>query len=114
MIFYFFLAPIKPRHRYITVTVIYEGCVDTYKRCARCEAMHAHLVTRCREATNRTGEYEWPDERLDCGHDYQDIWEEAPPPEIAALAFVLPGELGPICGAGSPLGCAEREGMAAM
>lgn len=81
---------IKPGDLYARVFVLYEGDVSTYKRCGRCETIHSHLVTMCRGG----GSYDWPDEELDCGHEYQERWDVDPPPEIAALAFLTEEEAG--------------------
>ncbi len=65
----------------------FEGHWDTVKRCQRCEKIHAHLVEERSESD------EWPNDRLDCGHGYEEMHGgEAPPDEIAALAFALPGD----------------------
>jgi hypothetical protein len=37
-------------------------------------------------------EDEYCDPELNCGHEYEERWKESPPPEIAALAFWLPGD----------------------
>lgn len=76
---------------YMKVTTIHDGRVETIRRCLRCQHIHEHL--------RELGEDMWPDERLNCGHTYQDNWECEPPPEIAALAFWQPGE---------PLPCDSR------
>lgn len=75
---------IPPGGRYARVFTLFNGTAETYKRCLRCQALHEHL--------RRLGDYDcWPDERLNCGESYEDEWG-ALPPEIAALAFTLPGE----------------------
>ncbi len=79
---------IEPGHRYYTVALAFEGDFESIKRCCRCEAIHRHL------RKIEPGEL-WPAERLDCGEEYRDHWGEDPPPEIAALAFALPGEVRP-------------------
>jgi hypothetical protein len=81
---------IAPGHRYHRITTIFERELNTFKRCLRCEYIHAHLVSLCDKHTY--GEC-WPDERLNCGEDYQENWGEAPPEEIAALAFVSGADL---------------------
>lgn len=80
---------IRKGDRYTHVSVIDDGYVDTYKRCLRCEAMHAHLNQKMADAGER---YEFPDEALDCGHTYEERWETPPPPELVALAFMTPDE----------------------
>jgi hypothetical protein len=78
-------ATIRPGDYYARVFLVGpDGDSETYRRCGRCELMHAHLVAMCREH----GADEWPDEHLNCGHTYRERWECDPPSEIAALAFV--------------------------
>jgi len=72
---------------YWRIRIIYEGRVDSHKRCNRCQAIHEHL-----RGLMAGYDEEWPDERLSCGHEYSDHWGVEPPPEIAALAFALPGD----------------------
>ena len=80
---------VRPGDKYARVFFVFDGDAHTVKRCERCEAIFTHLSARMR----REGEMEeYCDERLACGHEYKERWEEEPPPEIAALAFWLPGE----------------------
>lgn len=60
----------------------FDGC----KRCMRCDAIYSHLVAI-------TDFEDQPMPRLDCGHEYKEVHGQEPPPEIAALAFALPGEV---------------------
>lgn len=83
---------IAPGHRYARVGVVWEGTADSWIRCMRCQKIHEHLREVCR---GETGGDEWPDDRLNCGHEYTERWGKEPPPEIAALAFALPGEVKP-------------------
>lgn len=78
---------IRPRDRYTHTAIVGDGTAWTVKRCARCEAIHAHLRERANQSYG-----EWPSDELDCGESYEDVFCEDPPPEIAALAFALPGE----------------------
>lgn len=71
---------------YTRVYTLYDGQKETIKRCVRCQMMHEHLRKRGRPDDM------YPDEKLNCGESYQDHWEEDPPDDIAALAFLLPGE----------------------
>ena len=73
---------------YTRVFVLFDGRKETIKRCSRCQRIHEHLRTI--DPWRET----WPDERLACGATYEDEWGEEPPPEIAALAFALPGDSG--------------------
>lgn len=75
-------------HRYHVVTVIFDRQASSYKRCVRCEKIHQHLVD-IRDAYDDT----WPDEELNCGHDYEEIHGRPPPDEIAALSFAVPEEM---------------------
>lgn len=85
--------PVDKGHRYCHVTTIYDGMVTHYKRCLRCQALHEHLRDKCYESDSRGySDQLWPDEQLNCGMDYEEEWRQPPPPEIAKLAFWLPGD----------------------
>lgn len=73
-------------HHYARVGIVDSEGANTVKRCMRCQRIHEHLRTLDPGTT-------WPDERLNCGETYRDEWGDDPPPEIAALAFALPGEI---------------------
>ena len=77
---------ISPGTVYTVTSVVWDGTAASTKRCPRCETIHAHLV-------DRAGWAEWPDEELNCGKEYVDVFDTEPPPDIAALAFALPGEV---------------------
>lgn len=81
--------PIRPGDVYTFVSIVFDGSASNVKRCARCQKIHLHLRERC------AGDERWPRERLNCGLDYKEEWGAEPPPEIAALAFALPGEVKP-------------------
>lgn len=78
---------IAPGTSYWRVRCVYDGAVESHKRCTRCQAIHVHLRVKC----GTWGDSTWPDERLACGRTYEDEWGELPA-EVAALAFALPGE----------------------
>ena len=80
--------PIPVGVKYTRVFVLFDGVKGNFKRCARCQAIHLHLRERCRK---ERPDY-WPAEDLNCGETYEDEWGPCPP-EIAALAFALPGEV---------------------
>lgn len=66
--------------QYWHVAMIFQGEFETVKRCLACQATHVHL----RElAVHRDM---WPDERLNCGLDYEEEWGKLPS-HIASLAF---------------------------
>lgn len=71
---------------YYRIRKIYDSLVQSYKRCARCQTLHVFL----RSVTDAIDE--WPDERLDCGHEFTELHGVDPPPEIARLAFLTPDE----------------------
>lgn len=77
---------ISKGHRYYVVSWHFMGNMESIKRCARCQAIHAHLQDL------GMGEF-WPAEKLDCGEGYEEHWGKNPPDDIAALAFALPGEI---------------------
>lgn len=78
--------PIPPGHRYFTIFILFDGAAETLKRCARCQAIHEHL----RELS--PGDM-WPDERLNCGEEYEEHWGIAPPDAVAELAFLTAEEM---------------------
>lgn len=75
---------IDPGHRYTRVGIVFDGYAWTIKRCLRCQTLHEHL----RQIADGD---EWPDDQLNCGDSYEDLFGP-PPAAIAALAFALPGE----------------------
>lgn len=78
---------------YHHVSMLFDQSWSQWKRCLRCEAIHAHLVERSSKMDSASGWRTWPDEELNCGDDYRDVFREDPPPEIAALAFVSGADL---------------------
>jgi predicted RNA-binding Zn-ribbon protein involved in translation (DUF1610 family) len=76
--------PIRVGDKYVRVFILHDGGKEHLKRCARCQKIHAHL--------RGLDDDMWPDERLNCGEEYENHWGEKPPDDIAALAFALPGE----------------------
>jgi len=77
---------IAPRSRYHRIKILFDGSWDTILRCVRCEEIHAHLVSLLKDYD------EWPNDRLNCGHTYEEMHGEGPPEDIAALAFALPSD----------------------
>lgn len=70
---------------YWRIAIVFEGSAEAVKRCLRCQQIHVHL--------RGLGDDMWPDEKLDCGEEYEHHWGKKPPPEIAALAFKTREEL---------------------
>lgn len=78
--------PILPGHRYWVIATCCDGSVRGWKRCARCQFIHEQLRPLCAKRE------EWPDEELNCGHEFEENWGRPPPEWMAALAFWQPGE----------------------
>lgn len=93
---------IAPGHVYVREVTIFEGTADTVKRCLRCQAIHEHLRTLMDFE-------EWPDPWLACGHEYEELHGEPPPPEIAELAFISAEEMQARARAGVGIQHVERE-----
>jgi hypothetical protein len=74
---------IERTHFYIEHFSLFDGDIDTLKRCIRCETIYQHL----RDISDVDSP---PMPRLDCGHKYRDCHSNPCPPEIEALAFALP------------------------
>lgn len=73
---------ISPGERYADIRTVFDGSVDTYKRCGRCELTHRFL-------REKGSDHElYPMERLNCGIPYEEEFEEQPPPALAALPFL--------------------------
>lgn len=82
---------ISPGDRYHVTAGRWDGEFLTFKHCTRCEKMCAALW--------KAG-VEWLDFHLDCGEVWDDVFGK-PPPEVAALAFALPGDFVSVGGAPS-------------
>ncbi len=76
---------IKRGDLYHSTRSLYDGSWTTIARCARCEAMYRFLGS-----VQGTGDV--CDERLDCGHEWQDNFDGEPPLVVQALAFLTPAE----------------------
>ncbi len=83
--------PIRRHEKYFRIGALFEGEWSTILRCVRCQEIHQHLRSLV-DAYDQS----WPDECLNCGCKYEEIHGGPPPPEIAALAFMLPGDELPI------------------
>lgn len=80
---------IPPGQVYHRTFIVFDGEPEVFLRCARCQVIYEHLSKRIRDE----GAYEeFCDLRLNCGHTYEDRWQEAPPAWLAALAFWRPGD----------------------
>jgi rubredoxin len=80
--------PIRRGDLYSYTYLVFDGQSEESKRCARCELIYDHLLTRARTELEDTT----VDERLNCGHTYEEVHGQPPPPEIAELAFMTPAE----------------------
>lgn len=79
--------PIVPGHHYIRIGLVFDGSAESYKRCLRCQTIFEALVVELR------GSDEWPDEDLNCGHEWSENLGKPVPDAIAALAFLSPAEV---------------------
>ena len=68
---------------------LYDGSWEVIDRCARCEGMYRILSPLVR---SWSGGDEICDDRLNCGHTWQDNFKDEPPVEVQALAFLTPSE----------------------
>ncbi len=88
--------PIERGHLYVRHTLIYGGTVDVTLRCLRCDAIYQQLVLIHREynkSHRNSGDRDWPDLALNCGHEFKERWGREPPPELQRLAFMTPQEM---------------------
>lgn len=76
---------IRRGDRYHYTFCVFEGSANTTKRCARCELMYRALLPLIDDESTC-------DPELNCGHTFENNFGEAPPPELARLAFVTPDE----------------------
>ncbi len=81
-------SKILPKHKYAKIFILYDGNVDSLKRCVSCQMIHQHLRVKC---SSHTFGDEWPDERLNCGLTYESEWGELPQ-EMTDLAFSTPDQ----------------------
>lgn len=76
-------------HRYVETATLFEGHWSTCKHCLRCDALFKAIADKSREVS---GFYVVAiDPQFACGESWIDNFG-APPPEVEALAFLLPGE----------------------
>jgi hypothetical protein len=76
---------IKRGDLYHSTRSLFDGSWTTIARCARCEAMYRFLGSV-------QGAGDVCDERLDCGHEWEDNFFGEPPLVVQALAFLTPSE----------------------
>lgn len=77
---------IRPGDLYSYNFFVLEGSNSTVKRCLRCETIYS-------EISKRLDGDSVPDERLQCGHSWEENFNEPPPDEIARLAFMTKDEI---------------------
>lgn len=80
---------IVPGERYQVTFVVDSEGAGTYKHCLRCAEMLDILVRMHRERD--TGEM--PELMLMCGHDWEEVFGEAPPEAVQRLAFMTKEEM---------------------
>lgn len=80
---------IRSGDRYIRRFIMWEGSPVVYIHCLRCRRMLAILS---REHFRRNTDTV-PAIKLDCGHTWEEVFDEPPPPEVARLAFMTSDEI---------------------
>lgn len=80
-------STIRKGDLYVRASSGWEGQVETWKRCGRCQKTLEHLRKLC----NGDNEMQ-PREDLGCGLKYEAEWGGAPPAEIQALPFMTADE----------------------
>ena len=76
---------------YSKTSALADGSWEHVIRCGRCEMIYGHLLARFKAEGECDEQPAWA---LDCGHEYKERWNEEPPPDIAALAFLTEEEAG--------------------
>jgi len=75
---------IRVGDEYVRNSTLFDGSWEHANLCLRCVEIAAELMRRCPcDPIVAT---------LDCGETWLDTFGEVEPPEVAALAFMLPGE----------------------
>ena len=64
---------------------LFDGSWYYSRQCLRCWAMYRAIASRTRDPVSVY---------LDCGTTWREAFGSDPPPEVEALAFALPGEVG--------------------
>ena len=75
---------IQPGQHYHYYSGIWDGEPESYKHCGRCWTIVEALFERSIEPVDLT---------LNCGMTWEGAFREDPPPNVAAMAFALPGEV---------------------
>lgn len=79
---------VEPGHTYHRTESLYDGSWSRWKHCGRCGRIWLALLKMARQAQDDIA----IDPALRCGSSWEGAWDEPPPPEVAALAFALPGD----------------------
>lgn len=78
-------SAILPGQFYTRSSVLYDGHWSSWKHCGRCARLMEELL-------DKHGAYTAVDPEFCCGLTWRDAFDEDPPEEIQALAFVNPNE----------------------
>jgi hypothetical protein len=78
---------IEPGSMYCNEVYVWDGTLETNKRCGACQKTYEHLSDLCRQSEDHIS----PRPDLGCGLRYQGEWGDLPD-EIAALAFMTDAE----------------------
>lgn len=82
--------PIVVAQKYRYVVFLFDGRWHTFRRCERCDIIYQHLSRRMQAEGDCE---EFCADALDCGHTYEERWDEPPPEWLGALAFWRSGDL---------------------
>lgn len=80
-----FANTIRRGDLYYSVRQLFDGRWECINRCARCQAMFRFL-------SSQMGSYEVCDQKLNCGHKWEDNFDELPPVVVQALPFLTHDE----------------------
>lgn len=83
--------PIRVGDVYERIAFKWEGEFECLCRCLRCSAIADAIATEQRKGDGF--DPQGVAYALDCGHDWEENFEEPPPPEVERLAFMLPDEM---------------------
>ncbi len=73
---------IRKGDRYRYTFQVFDGDSSSFRHCLRCNAMISAIDREQTDPDHTT------DAELNCGHTWEDVFEEPPPEEVARLAFM--------------------------
>lgn len=84
---------IRKGDRYSYTAFVFEGEVETIKRCLRCEYIYQTLRNDLGAGRISDEDTDYIEPRLDCGHRYEDTHAEPMPDHLARVAFMTLDEI---------------------